>query len=897
LFNSSRARPHRCFHLAFETRANNSAKEDLVEGMTDTAFLSQQREIYQQEFLALRQTFERNGDGSAAIRRRALTVDNLVKALWRQALGKDFERAAIAVVATGGYGRRQLFPYSDIDLLYIFATDDAEREFREPVQACNQALWDIGLRASPAMRTLKECDRVDAENLEFLVATLDRRFLAGESALYRRFQADVLPAALLREWNAISQQLAEMARARHERYSNTIFHLEPNIKECPGGLRDYQLAQWLTLLRHLHEQQTWPKETGPASSASGNDAESAFDFLAATRCFLHFRRNRDDNTLDWHAQDEAAALSIGLETRGTADPAYWMRTYYRHARAVFRRASLLLDSLPPARQSFYKQVRKKRAPIAGTDFFLEQGRIDLDEAAAVNEADSILRVFALIAAHGYSLTQYAEDRVAESLPVLAVHMPEGPFLWNCLREILLGPHAAHALRTMHALGVLELLIPEFHGIDALVIRDSYHRYTVDEHTFLVINNIHQLRQQSSGTDPRFAALLPQIERLDLFLLAILLHDTGKARRNGDHCAASVELAESLLARLDFDPEEREAIRALIRNHLNMSLAMRRDIFDPENIRAFAESVGSQANLKMLCLLTYADIKAVHPDALTPWKADALWQLYMSASNFLDRSVDEVRYHVVADTGLLNRILALVPDRKDELRAFLDGLPQRYLQSRLPEQIRNHFKMALSLADKPVQLSFRTIRQLCELTLVTMDRPMLFADMAGALSAWGMNIIKADAFSNDAGLIVDTFQFTDTFRTLELNESEIARFEDSIADVISLKTPLEALMRRRSHAFHRKPGKINIAARLEFDNDSSRQSTLLQVVAQDYPGLLREIAATFAEHRCNIEVALIDTEGEIAIDVFYLTRAGVKLDEERQRELTQALGLHLQASRT
>jgi [protein-PII] uridylyltransferase len=179
----------------------------------------------------------------------------------------------------------------------------------------------------------------------------------------------------------------------------------------------------------------------------------------------------------------------------------------------------------------------------------------------------------------------------------------------------------------------------------------------------------------------------------------------------------------------------------------------------------------------------------------------------------------------------------------------------------------------------------------------MDRPMLFADMAGALSAWGMNIIKADAFSNDAGLIVDTFQFTDTFRTLELNESEIARFEDSIADVISLKTPLEALMRRRSHAFHRKPGKINIAARLEFDNDSSRQSTLLQVVAQDYPGLLREIAATFAEHRCNIEVALIDTEGEIAIDVFYLTRAGVKLDEERQRELTQALGLHLQASRT
>ena len=232
------------------------------------------RDSYQQETAELRQAFERNGDGSATIRRRSTLVDGLVRSLWKELASAQPANSGIALVATGGFGRKELFPYSDVDVLYLCANDTVERDCHQFIRNCTQAMWDVGLRASPATRTLKECDRVDPDNLEFTISLLDRRFLSGDQTLYRKLENDLLPALALREWSTIVQNLAEIARARHLKYGNTIFHLEPNIKECPGGLRDYHLAQWLTLLQALQAEKAWPKPSTNSFYTVHNDLEN-----------------------------------------------------------------------------------------------------------------------------------------------------------------------------------------------------------------------------------------------------------------------------------------------------------------------------------------------------------------------------------------------------------------------------------------------------------------------------------------------------------------------------------------------------------------------------------------------------------------------------------------------
>jgi [protein-PII] uridylyltransferase len=863
---------------------------------------------YQRRMLEVRGAFEAGGaSGAVTIAARAAAVDELVRELWRQAVERDSRLGAgVALAAVGGYGRRELFPYSDVDLLFLLDGRVAEKEVKDAIRRVNQEMWDCGMRVSPMTRKLAECERFDPENAEWVFSLMDHRMVAGEARLYDKLAGQSVPKLLQREHKNVMVRLLELTRARHAKYGDTLFHLEPNIKDCPGGLRDAHVCGWTAKLLEVAAREKKSGDgTGVVVSAEeGNEFRKAVEFLWLLRCFLHYRHERDDNTLDWQAQDAAAETMMGLVGRKPkkADAAYWMRVYFRHARSVDRRVSQAMDEVPAGKvaSKLLGGKREGKAEAQQQGFRVERGRVVLDAVGEfghepAQDPDVVLQVFETMAQTGSRLRRDAEERLSEALPLLSAHLEEGPALWHHLRGVLTGFYAGDALRAMHALGVLELLIPEFHGIDALVIRDAYHRYTVDEHTFVLIDTLHGLESAQKGAQNggkaewalRFGGVLRELPHPELLYIAALLHDTGKGRSTGDHTRESARMAENVMERLELDGYESGLVVSLIMNHLEMSAALRRDIFDEETVRAFAGKVHTPEALRMLTLFTYADINAVHPDALTPWKAENLWQLYIATANYLDRSVDEERLGAQEESELVHRVVALLPGQKEEVREFLDGFPERYVLMRTPEQVRTQFKMAQRFAEDPVQLEFRYAPTVSELTLVTRDRPQLFATMAGVLAAWGMNIVTADAFSNRQWVVVDTFRFTDTFRTLEMNASEHEAFVKSVHDVMTGAVSLEKLLSGRRRG-RRKAPLVEVQTRVEFDDEASSHSTLLEVVTQDTTGLLRALSLTLAAHGCNIEVALVDTEGETAIDVFYLTRNGGKLEKNEERVLRRAL---------
>jgi [protein-PII] uridylyltransferase len=861
---------------------------------TQSPLSTELRELYESESTRLQLDFSTALNGLKYLHEKSLLVDSIARRLWSKITAAGGPQVSgIAFAAVGDLGRQTLFPYSEIDLVFLAATAESAEKFTDAIQGLKQGMNEIGLKTDVTSRIASELTQLDSENVQAVLALLDCRLLDGDEELFAAFRSRLIPDLMVRESHALVEHLAELTRNSHRKFANTVFHLEPNVKDGPGGVQDYVTARWLAALSAMEKHDGWPNPQPYFSSANQTSMDLALAFFASVRCFLHFRNKRDHNVLTWDAQDEAAARKIGVQTGDVANATDWMRIYFSHARAVDHISGQLLEEMPAAQSLFYRQLETWRTGFSDEDFSVVDGLIFFQKPENLADPQLSFRAFRLIAQRGFKLSPTAEHQLEHARMQLAERLPSGGDFWRFLEDVLPELHAADALRAMHSLHLLTLFLPELRGIDALAMRDVSHRFTVDEHTLQAIENLHALRQSKFKWDERYAGILSELDQPELLNLAILLHDTGKAVTHLDHIPASLEIASKCLARLELPEADRETVLFLIQHHQDLGAGLRRDIFDPRTVAQFAESIGSPELLKMLCLFTYADIKAVNPEALTPWKAEDLWQLYIGTANYFNRSVDE-RVHGDANDEVLNHLRSLAAAAGQKLQTFLDGLPRRYLRTHPVDEILRHFEMSGRLGQDPVQLAVKRTRHWYELTVVTKDRPRLFSTVAGTLAACGMNIGKAGAFSNAGGTVVDTFSFTDRYRTLEMNLPAWERFKTTVHDVLSGKRDLKRMLRERLEAEKNQPEKIAGTLQIQFDNECSAHSTLIEIITQDQPGLLYRISSVFAQQECNIDIALIDTEGQTAIDVFYLTTAGGKLATEHQERLRQSLAKEFSA---
>ncbi|WP_299838633.1 [protein-PII] uridylyltransferase [uncultured Jannaschia sp.] len=826
-------------------------------------------------------------------------TDRLVQSAWLVAsrvlhpCPNPTEGERFAVLAVGGYGRGEMAPFSDVDLLFL--TPWKLTPWVESViESMLYILWDLKLKVGHSTRTVKDCIRLGTEDYTIRTALLERRQICGDAAL---------PGTLtVRLWkdlfrstasDFIEAKLAERDQ-RLQKHGGQRYILEPNVKEAKGGLRDLQTLYWIAKYRY-NVRSTRELVRLDVFTADEFDAfEGAERFLWCVRCHMHLIADRAADLLTFDMQVDVAGAMGYRDHAGRRAVEHFMQDYFRHATRVGELTRILLVALEadnvkrePALLGLFKRRRRIRAPFAE-----RQGRLDVaDEAAFLAQPINMLGVFDEALRLGMFLHPHAMRLVAANRQLVDRELRDSPAAARIFMNLLLKHgNPERALRRMNELEVLSAFIPEFAPIVAMMQFNMYHAYTVDEHTIQVISNLAQIeRGELSESLPLVTSILDAGISRRILYIALLLHDIGKGRQE-DHAILGARIARSVAPRLGLRPREAETVEWLVRHHLLMSdMAQKRDISDPRTIRDFAKAVKTRERLDLLTVVTVCDIRGVGPNVWNNWKAQMLRALHRATAAALENGLEDVNRETREKKAKQLFREAMTDWTEGRKRAEIARHYGPYWQG-IPTAAQVAFaSLLVGLGEDEIRFDLEADeeRDATRVLMACQDHPGIFSRLAGALSLVGANIVDARTYTSRDGYATSVFWLQDADGH-PYEPSRLPRLRSMIERILHGEVATRRELEGRE--IKKRERRFRVATNISFDNEGSDIYTIIEVDTRDRPGLLYDLTQALANANIYIAQAVIATYGVQVVDNFYVKDLfGLKIvSKSKQDALTRKL---------
>jgi [protein-PII] uridylyltransferase len=785
----------------------------------------------------------------------------------------------VAVVATGGYGRGELAPGSDIDLLFV-------RPFKQTawgesvIEFILYMLWDLGLKVGHATRSLAECVRLGKQDITIRTALLEARYLWGDSDLFeelrKKFWSDIATGS---GQDFVEAKLAERG-ARHSRQGESRYLVEPNIKESKGGLRDLQTLYWIGKYLYRVQDAADLVDHGVFTREEFKTFQKAEAFLWNVRVRLHYLVGRAEERLSFDVQPAlAAALGYHDAEKPRRAVEAFMRAYFLVAKDVGDLTRIFCAALEVQNRKSRPSLRRilpgfLKARSAGDDFYVENGRLTADPDIFRRDPVNLLRIFQTADDKSVDIHPDALRTITRSLGLITDDMRQDPKANAAFLAMLTSRRNPEwALRMMNEAGILGRFVPEFGHAVGLMQFNMYHHYTVDEHLIRAVGNVAAIeRGELRDENPLATEIVKRIKTREVLYCAILLHDIAKGLP-GDHSDVGAAIAQSLCPRLGLSPADTQAVAWLVKNHLVMSdTSQRRDVSDPKTVRDFVTAVQSPEMLRLLLVLTVADIRAVGPGVWNGWKGQLLRELYYAAEQMMtggDQAPARGARVAAAKEALAACLADLTPEQRE--RALTRQYDNYWLAFEADEQER-HARL-MTLADAKGDLlaldaTTNSFRAVTEIVLYTPDHAGLFSQLAGAIAMSGGSIVDAKAFTTSDGFALDVFSVQDAEGEAFEDRERLARLRQSIEKTLRGEVwPRRALNARRPA--RSRANAFKIRPTVHFDNEASQIATVVEVECLDRPGLLYDMTQALFESGLSISTSMIATYGERAVDVFYV----------------------------